>query len=57
MIASANVSPSAIDAAVGDTNKTKGGRRVNEILQTAMAAELGITPSLWDEAPIRGPDR
>ena len=48
MISAASVSPLSIDAAVGDTNKTKGGRRVNEILQTAMAKELGIS-----RAPFR----
>ena len=43
MISNASVSPLHLDCAVGDTNKTKGGRRINEILENAMAAELGVS--------------
>ena len=36
-----SVNPHDVAVAVGDTNRTKGGRRVNEVIQTAIATELG----------------
>ena len=36
-----SVSPAQVAVAVGDTNRTKGGRRVNEVIETAIARELG----------------
>jgi phage terminase large subunit-like protein len=43
LMAKHSISPLDIAVAVGDTNKTKGGRRVNEVIETSIRVQLGMS--------------